>query len=100
MELSEGPKELYRATAQTLKGHERRLFMARVVKLLGKGGPSQAKRELGWDRHTIRKGLHELETGIGCIDNYGAQAGGGALTEFAEGHSGDCGRTKPDRSKF
>jgi hypothetical protein len=47
--------------------------MARVVKLLGKGGQSQAKRELGWDRDTIRKGLHELESGIRCIDNYGAR---------------------------
>jgi len=73
IELSEEQKDLYRTTAQSLKGHERRLFMARVVKLLGKGGPSQAKRELGWDRDTLRKGLHELETGIRCIDNYGAR---------------------------
>ena len=47
--------------------------MARVVKLLGEGGQSQAKRELGWDRDTIRKGLHELESGLRCIDNYGAR---------------------------
>ena len=73
IELNEAQMELYRATAKTLNGHERRLFMARVVKLLGKGGQSQAKRELGWDRDTIRKGLHELETGIRCIDNYGAR---------------------------
>ncbi len=73
IELSEAQKELYRATAKTLKGHERRVFMARVVKLLGAGGPSQAKRELGWDRDTIRKGLHELDSGIACIDNYAAR---------------------------
>lgn len=73
IEVSEAQKDLYRATAKTLKGHERRIFMARVVKLLGKGGQSQAKRELGWDRDTIRKGLHELESGIRCIDNYGAR---------------------------
>ena len=47
--------------------------MARVVKMLGKGGQSQAKRELGWDRDTLRKGMHELESGIRCIDNYGAR---------------------------
>src|SRR5258708_19839186 len=47
--------------------------MARVVKVLGKGGQSQAKRELGWNRNTIRKGLRELESGVGCIDNYGAR---------------------------
>lgn len=47
--------------------------MARVVKLLGAGGQSQAKRELGWDRDTIRKGIHELESGLHCIDAYGAR---------------------------
>jgi len=73
IELSEAQKELYGATARTLKGHERRIFMARVVKMLGKGGQSQAKRELGWDRDTLRKGMHELESGIRCIDNYGAR---------------------------
>jgi hypothetical protein len=47
--------------------------MARVVKLLGHGGQSQAKRELGWDRDTIRKGLKELESGVAVIDNYAAR---------------------------
>src|SRR5579859_405302 len=47
--------------------------MARVVKLFAKGGQSQAKRELGWDRDTIRKGIHELDSGIRCIDNYGGR---------------------------
>jgi hypothetical protein len=73
IELSEEQKELYRTTAKMLKGHERRLFMARVVKVLGKGGQSQAKRELGWNRNTIRKGLRELESGSASIDNYGAR---------------------------
>lgn len=73
IELSEEQKELYRATAKTLKGHERRVFMARVVKVLGKGGQWQAKRELGWDRDTIRKGMHELDSGIACIDAYEAR---------------------------
>jgi hypothetical protein len=73
IELSEAQKELYRTTAKTLKGHERRLFMARVVKLLGQGGQSQAKRALGWNRNTLRKGLRELESGVCCIDNYGAR---------------------------
>jgi hypothetical protein len=73
IELSEEQKDLYRTTAKRLKGHERRLFMARVVKLLGKGGQSQAKRDLSWDRDTLRKGQHELDSGMQCIDNYGAR---------------------------
>ena len=36
---------------------------------MGRGGAAWAKRELGWDRTTVRKGLHELETGVVCLDN-------------------------------
>lgn len=41
-----------------------------MTKALGKGGQSQAESQLGWDRSTIRKGLHELEAGIRCEDNF------------------------------
>ncbi len=44
--------------------------MARVVKSLGQGGQRRAAREFGWDRETIRKGLHELESGYTCLDGY------------------------------
>lgn len=47
--------------------------MARVVKLLGRGGQWQAKQDLGWDRDTIRKGMHELDSGMACLDAYGAR---------------------------
>lgn len=60
-------------TRNALKGHERRLFMARVVKLLGHGGQRKAQEELGWNRDVIRKGLRELETGIRCEDNFSAR---------------------------
>lgn len=72
MELTESLKTLFRETAQTLKGSARRLFMARTVKELGPGGQRQAERELGWNRETIRKGTHELESGIVCLDNRAA----------------------------
>ena len=42
--------------------------MARVVKSLGRGGMSFAQKELGWNDGTIRKGKHELRTGIECVD--------------------------------
>ena len=71
MELVEDVKELLTNTAKVLKGSERRLFMARTVRALGEGGPSLAERELGWNRGTIRKGQHELEHGIICLDAYG-----------------------------
>jgi DNA-binding protein Fis len=64
MELNDELTTLFIETAGTLKGSERRVFMARVVKLLGEGGQRRAERELGWNRRTIRKGMHELESGM------------------------------------
>jgi hypothetical protein len=45
--------------------------MASVVTGMGGGGVAWAKRELGWDRTTIRKGIHELKSGMVCFDNVG-----------------------------
>ena len=70
MELADEFKTLCIETAGTLKGSDRRVFMARVVKLLGEGGQRRAEKELGWNRRTIRKGMHELESGIRCVDYY------------------------------
>jgi hypothetical protein len=61
---------LLTATAKQLRGSARRLFMARTVRELGPGGQSLAERELGWNRETIRKGLHELASGITCVDAF------------------------------
>ena len=73
MELVDSVKSLLIETAQDLRGATRRLFMARTVKALGRGGQSQAEQELGWDRTTIRKGTHELDSGIACLDNFSAR---------------------------
>lgn len=72
-------KEMYIETAKQLKGGQKRLYMARVVKALGWGGQDYAHRELGWNRNTIRKGQRELESGFSWIDNY--QARGRKRTE-------------------
>jgi hypothetical protein len=68
MTLTDGLRELYRNTAETLKRGARRVFMARVVQELGRGGQRQAERELGWNRTTIRKGQQELRTGVEVPD--------------------------------
>lgn len=73
MELTETLKKIFTKTAQTLKGSERRRFMAEVVKALGQGGQRQAETELGWYRGTIRKGQRELESGFRCYDNFSAR---------------------------
>ena len=52
MGLTEEQKSTYIETAKALKGSDRRMFMARVVKSLGRGGQRRAEAELGWNRCT------------------------------------------------
>ena len=73
MELTAELKALFIETAQMLKGHERRIYMAKVVRLLGPGGQRQAEKELGWNRGTIRKGSRELSSGLRCADAFSAR---------------------------
>lgn len=73
MKLDEEVKELLRETEKALKGSARRLFMARTVHALGEGGQRLAERELGWNRGTIRKGLHERRQGIVCLDAFSSR---------------------------
>lgn len=70
MELTREVKDYLRHSAAALRGFDRRLLMARTVRLLGRGGQSLAERELGWSRVTVRKGMHELQSGIRCIDAF------------------------------
>ena len=70
MELTSQVKEYLQGTADSLRGAGRRLFLARTVRWLGPDGQRQAERELGWNRVTIRKGMHELTTGIRCVDAF------------------------------
>lgn len=73
MELTESLKSFLKETAQTLKGHERRRFMAKTVAELGAGGQRLAQRELGWNRDLIRKGQREVNSSIICIDAFGSR---------------------------
>lgn len=57
-------------TAMALKGSQRRQFMAKAVKAMGRGGQVWASEHLGWCRDTIRKGMHELDSGMTCVDAF------------------------------
>lgn len=74
VELTDAFKVNLIETGTALRGAQRRLFMARTVQSLGAGGQRQAGALLGWNRATIRKGLHELRSGITCCDAF-AQRG-------------------------
>ena len=73
MELTKEVKALLLNTAKDLKGSALRMFMARTVQALGEGGQRRAERELGWNRGTIRKGMHEVESGMMCVDAYSSR---------------------------
>jgi Rhodopirellula transposase DDE domain len=73
MELTDELKSVLIDTAKQLKGSARRQCMARTVKALGPGGASRVEREFGWNRKTIRKGMHEIESGIMCLDAFRAR---------------------------
>ena len=73
MELTEELKTTYSETVKALRGSERRVFMARIVKGFGAGGQSLAERELGWCADTVRKGMRELESGERIADNFSAR---------------------------
>ena len=70
MELTEEVNVLLLKTAKDLKGSARRMFMARTVQALGEGGQRLAERALGWNRGTIRKGMHEVTHGLACVDGF------------------------------
>ncbi len=56
--------------AEALTGSPKRLFMAKTVQAMGRGGPRWAEVHLGWCRDTLRKGTHELRTGLTCVDAF------------------------------
>ena len=72
MELPEAMRTLLIDTANSLRGASRRRFMAQTVDRLGLG-QREARQLLGWTRDTVRKGLHELRSGVTCLDAFSAR---------------------------
>ena len=68
--LSEQHLNTIKDAAQKLTGAKRRAFQAQVALDYLAGSARKAERVFGWARHTVQLGLHELRTGIVCIDNF------------------------------
>src|SRR3954465_493740 len=64
---------LIRSGARRLTGYQRRLFQAEVALGLCGGSARQAERRFGWGRATVQQGLHELRTGIRCLEDFAAR---------------------------
>jgi hypothetical protein len=59
--------------AQALTGYQRRLFIARVTLRLCHGSARHSEERFGWGRATAQKGLHELASGVRCLENFKAR---------------------------
>jgi len=68
--LTNGLKQALMHVTSLIKGHDRRVFMAKTVQALGRGGQRMAETELHWNRTTVRKGTHELQSRIKCYDSF------------------------------
>ena len=63
----------FKNAAKKLTGAKRRAFEAQVTVDYFDSKAYLAEQALGWDRKTIVLGLHELRTGIVCVDNFKAR---------------------------
>src|SRR3954469_18797283 len=74
MDNSAAPYDaLIRSGARRLTGYQRRLFQAEVALELCGGCARHAERRFGWGRDTVEKGLHELQQGMRCLENFTAR---------------------------
>jgi hypothetical protein len=68
--LTEDMIETIQSAAQLLTGHKRRRFQAETSLRYCNGSARQAEKLFGWGRAAVDTGLHELRTGIRCLDAY------------------------------
>ena len=71
-ELQEPHIATIKDAAQKLTGAKRRAFQAQVALDYLNGSARRAEAVLGWSRRTVTLGLHELRTGLTCVDNTSA----------------------------
>jgi predicted Fe-S protein YdhL (DUF1289 family) len=64
---------LIRSGAKRLTGYQRRLFQAEVATALCGGCARRAEDRFGWGRQTVEKGLHELQRGLRCLEDFAAR---------------------------
>lgn len=70
LELTEGVIAAFRSAAKKLTGFLRRQFQAEVAMRYCGGNANRAERMFGWGREAVQTGLHELRTGIRCLEAF------------------------------
>ena len=71
--LTNNIKSTLKDAAQKLLGPAKRAFIANVTNEYFDGSSRKVESHLGWSRHTVHKGLKELETGFVRLDHYAAR---------------------------
>ena len=66
-------KEILIKIVNSLKGSEKRIYIAEIADKIGIGGQTYVAKEFNVGRDTIRKGRHELKSGIKCVDAFNAR---------------------------
>jgi transposase len=66
-------KEILIKVVNRLKGYEKRIYIAEIADKIGIGGQTYVAKEFNVGRDTIRKGRHELKSGIKCVDAFNAR---------------------------
>jgi len=66
-------KSTIRSAATALTGYKRRVFIAQVAIDYFDSSARKTEKYMGWARETVDTGMHELRTGIRCIENYSAR---------------------------
>lgn len=69
LELTEAVLETLQSAARKLRGFWRRQFQAEVANPYCHGSARTAERIFGWGRDAVPTGLHELRTGIRCLED-------------------------------
>ena len=72
-ELADAARATIKSAARKLTSFARRQFQAEVANAYCGGSPRMTERVFGWGRDAVNTGLHELRTGIRCVDDFASR---------------------------
>jgi hypothetical protein len=68
--FSDKIKKTLKDAAKALTGYKRRAFVGQIAIDYFDSNPRKTETYMGWARETVDTGIHEITTGIRCVDNY------------------------------
>lgn len=71
--LTDDARQVIRRAAALLTGHTRRQFQGEMAHRYCGGSARLAETTFGWGRQAVHTGLHELRSGILCVEHFPAK---------------------------